>query len=467
MSISKQKINAILENKKVAILGLGLENFALVKFLIKEKVACELTICDSREEKKLGERYREISVLAGKRSKISVKWRLGGKYDRGLGQYDLVMRSPGYPMWSPALSEIVSGRIISSRRGSLKLKEKSRTLLTSPMQLFFELCPTRNTIGVTGTKGKGTTASLIYHIFKTAKKRAWLLGNIGVAPFEFISRIKKNDWVVIELSSFQLEGLVISPRIAVITNFYPDHLFPADPNNPNYHKTLNDYWRAKMNIMGWQKINSVAIINKKLKDRELHYGYGKKVFFTASNLESVLPGDHNKENIGAAVAAVRYGKISKEVIARAVKSFSGLPHRLEKIRIVDGVCYYNDSFATTPAAAITAINSLSFPIVLIAGGADKGADFTELSQLIKARVKFTVLLEGKGTPKIKSALLSAGYPAGKIEIADSMHSAMGLSKGVASPGDIVLLSPACASFGIFKDYKDRGEQFRAAVRKLG
>src|SRR3989338_9824213 len=217
-----------LKGKKIAILGLGIENLALVRYILKHKIKCQITICDKREDVKAknpwipacaGMTNKKTGMTKGGAGMTEIKWQLGKGYNKGLDRFDVLFRSPGWPINTITNYEL---RITNS--------------VTSPMRLFFELCPTKNIIGVTGTKGKGTTASLIYEILRAAGKRAWLGGNIGVAPFEFLDKIKRNDWVVLELSSFQLEDMTVSPHIAVITNFYPEYLAPAVPNNPIYKK---------------------------------------------------------------------------------------------------------------------------------------------------------------------------------------------------------------------------------------
>lgn len=416
-----------LNNKKIAILGLGMENLALVKYLLKHKIKCEITVCDRREEIK---------------NKLPVFWQLGKNYNKNLEKFDILFRAPGWPL---------------GKLGSGRLREVS-----SPMKLFFELCPTKNIIGVTGTKGKGTTASLIYEILKAAGKKVWLAGNIGVAPFEFIDKIKKTDWVVLELSSFQLEDMTVSPHIAVITNLYPEHLAPADPNNPNFHKTLKDYYAAKLNIVKWQKKNDWAILNLKIKAK----GKSKKIYFKKSELLSKLAGEHNKENIGAAIEAVKIVGVKNEVIKKAVAGFKGLPHRLELARELNGVKYYDDSFATTPESTMIALKSFDSPVILFLGGADKKSNFKELAKLAVKKVKFAILLNGDATARIKKELLSAGFKKDNMKLVYNIKDAVATAKIKAKKGDIVLLSTACASFGMFKNYKERGDLFKSEIIRL-
>jgi UDP-N-acetylmuramoylalanine--D-glutamate ligase len=441
----------LLKNKKIAILGLGLENLALVKFILKNNIKCEITVCDRRVEIK---------------SKLPVFWQLGKGYNKNLNKFDILFRSPGWPMDCPGI----------------KIAKKKGTQIFSPMKLFFELCPTKNIIGVTGTKGKGTTASLIYKILKKGferaatngahtnekiKKRVWLGGNIGVAPFEFMDKIRKNDWVVLELSSFQLEDMTVSPRIAVITNFYSEHLAPADPNNPNYHKSLKEYWEAKMNIVKWQRKGDWAITNYELRITNYELNTKAKViYFKKSELPSRLIGEHNKENIAAAVAVAKIVGVKQEIINQAVADFKGLEHRLELVREYQGVKYYNDSFATTPEATIIALNSFNEPLAVLLGGADKKSDFKQLAKEVKSKVRFVALLDGQATGKIKKELLSVGYPKSRMKLVYSLTEAIDLARGKLRAGGAILLSTGCASFGMFKNYKERGDLFKKEVKGL-
>ncbi len=438
-----------LQNKKICILGWGIENQALVKFLLKKKVKSEIIICD---KKKVGTQNFAFPPK-------NIKWKSDKDYDKNLERYDIIFRAPGYP-----LSKLSRLAPLPAKRGN---KREGLQIITSPMKLFFELCPTKNIIGVTGTKGKGTTASLIYRILKQAGRKVFLGGNIGVAPFAFIDKIKKNSWVILELSSFQLEDMEVSPRMAVITNFTAEHLSPADPNNPNYHHTLSAYWRAKANIFKWQKKNDYLIINKKLKDRLVGSPPpGKIKYFTTLDWPTKIVGDYNRENISAAAAAAKAAGVKTKISKQTVKNFKNLEHRLEFVKNIRGVKYYNDSFATTPTATAADLESFSAPIILLAGGADKGADFKKLARQIKKRVKFTVLLAGQATPRIKKALAKIKYPAKNIGPAKSMAQAVRIARGKSAAGDIVLLSPACASFGMFQNYKERGKLFKKKVKKL-
>lgn len=430
-----------LTNKKICFLGLGIENYALVEFLISKKINCQITICDAKNNVK-------TQNLAFPQK---IKWHLGKNYDKNLNQYDIIFRIAGYPLFTPEIKKATGAGVE----------------ISSPTKLFFDLCPSKNIIGITGTKGKGTTASLIYAILKKSGKRVFLGGNIGIPIFGFIQKIKKNDWVILELSSFQLEDLKISPKIAVLTNFYKEHLKPVDPVNPNYHKSLASYWKAKTSIFKYQNKDAKLIINKTLKPKIKKCKLKSRViYFTKSNLTTKLVGPHNKENIAASVAVAKIVGVKNEIIKKAVSKFKSLAHRLEFIKKVKEIKYYNDSFATIPESTITALKSFNNPIILLAGGADKGSKFKQLARIIKQKVKFVILLNGQATPKIKKELLKATFPKDKIKLTYNLKNAVKLAKKKSASGDIVLLSPACASFGMFKNYKERGELFKKEIKKL-
>lgn len=432
-----------LARENIAVVGLGSENFALLHFLHSKGYTFPITIFAFQSRSEMENQYPALKKWK------HITWIVSKPNFNQLKKFNLILKSPG-AFFSPLLR---------------KQLQKSEVKITSAMQLFLDLCPSKNTIGVTGTKGKGTTSSLIEAILKKAGKRVWLGGNIGVAPFSFFTKIKKADWVILELSSFQLEDITSSPHISVLTNFTAEHLVPADKNNPNYHPSLNHYWQSKLNLLLFQEKSDTAIINKKLQKKINNKIKTKKIFFTTSSLSSKLPGDHNKENIAAAVAVAKVIKISDKIISLAVRNFKGLPYRLEKITEKNGVSYYNDSFATTPSATITALKAFQNPIILIAGGADKGSDFNQLSKVIKQKTKAIILFKGTALKKLQIALKKVAYKPGNIKIAGSMAEAMKQANSLAVRGDIILMSPACASFGLFKNYKDRGEQFNREVRK--
>jgi UDP-N-acetylmuramoylalanine--D-glutamate ligase len=499
-----------LQNKKIAMLGLGVENLALVKFLIRNcrnarfcvPTDWRITICDPKSAAELGDRFLEIKELARKYKLPEIMLISGKDYDAHLADFDIVFRSPGYPLFNPNL---------------IKAK-KAGVEISSAMKLFFEICPTKNIIGVTGSKGKGTTSSLIYEIIIASLKkithpvsrgashpsqegisqRVFLGGNIGTAPFEFIDKIKLDDFIVLELSSFQLEDLEVSPHIAVVTNLFKEHLAPADPNNPNYHKSMKAYWTAKANIFTHQGKIDYLIVSEDLQIKD--YGLRTKakiVIVGKSELESKLIGEHNKENIAAAVAVAKIFKIKDEVIKIAVQKFQGLPHRTEFVAEIDGVKYFDDSFATVPDVSVIALKAFSHTpsargghpspstqlrtgregnntprpsttpleggIILLAGGADKGSDFKNFAKEINKHVKYLILFKGEGTDRLKKQILNSKFHIPN-SVVDNMREAVKIAKSKSKPGDIILLSTGCASFGCFKNYKERGDLFKAEVK---
>lgn len=446
-------------HKTIALLGFGLDNRALLDLLDKNlinfhknlpnqasrsEIFGAVTICDARPR---------ASLPSVKLKNLKINYQLGKNFNKNLDKFDLLFRSPGWPLNCPGI------------RAALKL---GRTKITSPLNLFFTLCPTKNIIGVTGTKGKGTTATLITKILRDSGKKVWLGGNIGVPPLSFINKIKTNDYVVLELSSFQLEDLKYSPRFAVITNLFKEHLAPADQNNPNFHSSLNAYWRAKLNIAR-RRDNQYLIINRALKNKlknklTTQKLPGKIIYSAASSLPSKLVGDFNQENIGAAVTLAKILKIKPAIYQKTIARFTNLEHRLELVATIKDVKYFDNSFSTTPESTALDLKSFRGPIIQIAGGADKGANFKPLAKIIKQKVKFLILLKGRATPRLKKAVLAAKFPKNKIQTVNSLAKAVAIAKRQSQSGDIVLLSTACASFGLFKNYKERGDLFKRYVK---
>jgi UDP-N-acetylmuramoylalanine--D-glutamate ligase len=374
------------------------------------------------------------------------------------------------------------------------------------MRLFLELCPCP-VIGVTGTKGKGTTSTLIHRILKLSQRKtgrqAYLGGNIGIAPFEFIADLNLRDIVVLELSSFQLEDFDRSVDIAVVTNITEDHLAPADPLNPNFHRSRIDYIQAKTNLFRHQFSSGVTILNNDdptsrelfglVTGKLLTYGStpqllgawytkrpdgGSKIWWNIrGNPEPLIEseaiqvrGDHNLLNISAAALASFTAGADLESINDGIAGYTGLEHRLEYVTTVNGVEFFDDSFATAPDPTIVAIQAFREPVILIAGGADKGADFTSLAEAVLSNSVKAVLLIGQMGPKIEAAIRQVAQTR-QIKLPElipggmNMAEIIGTAMKYAKPGDVVLLSTACASFGMFKNYKERGDLFKAEVRK--
>ena len=432
------------KQKKIALLGLGLDNLSLLNLLLKQNLDYSITICDKRKK----------SMLPKFKDSEQIKYQLGSTFNKNLDQFDIMFRSPGWPILCPGIQSAL----------------KKGTKLSSALEVFFNTSPSKNIIGITGTKGKGTTSTLIYKIlsshFKKSNTKVWLGGNIGISPLSFLSKVKKDDYVVLELSSFQLEDLKISPKISVLTNLFKEHLAPADPNNPNYHKTLGKYFDAKLNIAR-HKENKYLICNQalksKIKDKNIS---GKVIYFSNSDLPTKLKGDYNNENIAAAIEVAKLLKIKPEVYKQVIKNFGNLENRLEEVANIKGVSYLNNSFSTTPESTKLDLLSFENDIILLAGGADKGANFNDLAKTIKERVKLLILFPGKGSDEIEKSLNKINFDKKKLIKVDSMKEAVRIAHKSSEGNDIILLSTACASFGLFKNYKERGKLFKQEVDKL-
>ena len=450
-----------LEGKKVAVLGFGLEGKDIVKFLLKEDV--DFFVFDKREKSQLdfsGIDERKIRFILGK-----------DYLKNSLVGYDIIFRSPGFYRYLP--------KIVRA--------QKNGTTISSAIKLFFDLCPAK-IIGVTGTKGKGTSATLIYNILKNSGKKVFLAGNIGKPYLELLPKLTKDTWVILELSSFQLIDMNKSPHIAVVLNITEDHL--------DWHKNKKEYVDSKKNIVAYQKEGDLAVINydytiprdfsKLTKAETFYFSIKNKVFGSyvkneriflntkgqmidiGSILELKLKGKHNWENVCAAICASSLTGIKTSTIKSTVFSFQGLEHRLELVDKVGNIFFYNDSFATSPQPTVAAIHSFSEPMTLILGGSDKGLDYTGLGKIISGRNNIAlVVLIGEAAKKIKNSLVKAAYKGEILKLKKSkMEKIVKTAFGKTPRGGVVLLSPAAASFDMFKDYKDRGEQFKEAVRKL-
>lgn len=452
-----------LQEKKIALLGLGEENLALLDFLVKKNISFSV---GDRNEKLEKEKYQKRA-----QGKIE-NFYLGKNYLKNLDKFDLVFRTPGIPYLTKELQDF----------------EKSGREVSSQTKLFFESCPAK-IIGVTGTKGKGTTSTLIYEILKEAFKyenrEVYLGGNIGMPPISFLEKLTLRDWVVLELSSFQLQDLDISPHIALVLNIASDHL--------DYHQDEREYLEAKYAIVKYQRKGDMAVINADYltsfkfaeltpakvfwlsKRKSVDQGGWfdrKELVFKIGDVEerlnrgvSPLRGEHNTENILAAgVAALLAGASFKNLVT-GVKNFKGLPHRLEEVAKIKGVLYVNDSFATTPETTIAAIKSFSEPLILIVGGSEKNADYTELGEII-AKTSNVKRVIGIGTtgPKILKAIEKFKNKGLKLEyMKGEMKDFVKAAAKESTAGDVILLSPASASLDMFKNYKERGEAFKKAV----
>jgi UDP-N-acetylmuramoylalanine--D-glutamate ligase len=336
-------------------------------------------------------------------------------------------------------------------------------------------------IGVTGTKGKGTTCSLIKAILDASGKRAWLVGNIGLSGLDVLGQIKPEDVVVYELSSFQLWDADVSPHVAVVLGIEPEHL--------DVHKDLNDYISAKANIAKHQKTEDLLVYKNgnQYAEQIAQLSSGTKVdypneatahvrdgmfYYGVQELCSTgalkLPGAFNRENACAAINAVWPWVKDGNNIERGLESFHGLPHRLKFVKSVNDVSFYDDSIATTPGSAIAALSAFEQPKVIILGGSYKGATYDELAQkLAESETVRRVILIGSEAPKIEAALKNVGFARyNNLGMSVTMTDIVKSAAAAAEPGDAVILSPSCASFDMFKNYADRGDQFIQAVQNL-
>lgn len=424
------------KNKKVLIMGLGLHGggAGAAKFFCSQ--GANVLVTDLKTEKQLAESIKKIKGLP-------IKYTLGGHKERDFISSDLIIKNPDVPSGSPYLV----------------LAQKNKIPIETDITLFFKLSGAF-IIGITGTKGKSTTASLIYHLLKPKYKRIFLAGNIGVSPLELLPKIKKGDKTILELSSFELENLKQSPSVAVVTNILPDHL--------NRYSNMSDYINSKKIIFKYQRKTDVLILNN---DDPIVKKFAKeapsKVYFFSLRPDELdgfkLFGEHNKSNLAAAVTAARLLKVSPGSIEKSIKTFKGVQSRQEFIKEIGGVKYFNDTTATMPEAAIIAIRSFNenFPdskLIFICGGQDKGLNYSGLSKEIKEKVDSLVMLPGTASDKIKAGL--DGY---KIYEVFSMQEAVKKAKDLAKRGDVVVLSPGAASFNLFKNEFDRGKQFEKNV----
>ena len=397
--------------------------------------------------------------------------RTGADYLTGLNDFTLIFRSPGI---RPDLPELVAFTAAGGRQ------------LTA-VRLFMELCPCP-IIGVTGTKGKGTTASLIYEMLRAADRTVYLGGNIGKSPLDFIDDLTPTAWVVLEMSSFQLLDADRSPHIAVVINVTSEHL--------DYHRGVEEYIAAKQNIVRHQSANDYLVVHvdyptsatfASLTPAAVYpysvqqtlatgtYRQGETLVFSQAGqvtpLLSVadicLKGAHNIENVCAASTVAQLIQLPLAAVQSAVRHFAGLPYRLQDVGTKQGVLYINDSFSTIPETAIAAIKAFAEPKVLILGGSDKGSDYTALGQMIHETPSVhSVILIGQMAEAIAEAIARAGGHPRVQRGGGTMAEVVRQAAAAASSGSVVLLSPGCASFGMFKNYKERGEQFTKEVSLL-
>lgn len=423
-----------LDSQKILVVGAGREGIAMVQFLIEQYPAVDVAIADAKQ----------IGLPVELKN---AKTFFGETYLERVKDYDLIIKSPGIP-----LSVIPGG-----------------TRLTSPTQIFFDLCQGM-VIGVTGTKGKSTTTSLIYQILKDAGVDCEIVGNIGKPAIEFLKTDKKSKTYVFELSSFQLETLTKSPHIAVFLNIFEDHL--------DIHGDFQHYLEAKLNIARFQNEQDYLVYNQNFEEFLKPVSKAISVPFDPKDEKEVaaimdlgdipLVGGFNIANVHAAMSVARIFKIPNASIAKSIKSFRPLKHRLQNIGEHNGIIFYNDSIATNPSATEAAIGALGKNLhTLIVGGFDRGLDYSGLAQnIINNKVEVLILLPVTGQKIIEKILKIDPDYKQKYFFAHNMKEAVVLAYKHTPQGKICLLSPASASFNLFKNFEDRGEQFISEVNKL-
>ena len=449
------------KSKKVAILGWGMNGLDAYEYLLEQ--GAEITIFDQKEQ-------NEIDL-----SKVNIKEAYiesGKDYLRqGLNNFDFIFRAPGVYRYIP---ELIAA-------------EKSGVVVTSAIKLFFDLCPAK-IVGITGTKGKGTTSTLIYLILKNAGKNVYLAGNIGIPMLTLLPKLTPKSWVVLELSSFQLIDMTKSPHIAVILNITEDHM--------DWHIDRDEYVKAKTQIVRYQNKNDIAAMNydysdsknfskltkaktyffsrkgkvngSYVEDGNIKLDVGSKIYDIGKTKKLLLRGKHNWENVCAAVCASYLAGAAIKSIKEVVFSFKGLEHRLELVGEIKGVKFYNDSFSTNPQTTIAAIKSFEEPLTLILGGSDKGLDYDGMGKEIsKSKNVRNIILIGDISDVIENAIKKAGYTGKVLKLGKSdMQQIVKKCVNVTPEDGVALLSPATASFDMFANYKERGSKFKEAVVNL-
>ncbi len=440
-----------LRGKRLIVLGLGVSNRPLVRLMLR--YGCTVIGCDRTSREKLDAEVLELEAAG-------CELRLGDTYLENLTG-DVVFRTPGMHPDNPALHGL----------------RDAGAMVTSEMEVFFTLCPC-TTIAVTGSDGKTTTTTLVSEMLKAAGKTVWVGGNIGTPLLPRVRRMKEEDYCVVELSSFQLMDMKRSPHVAVVTNLAPNHL--------DVHRDMEEYVEAKKNIFRFQNGEDILIVNadnditapfvgngatrafsRQGKDVRVRLEGnwiirdGKKVL---DKRDILLPGEHNVENYMAAIAAME-GLVEDDTIRQVAKTFGGVEHRIELVRIKDGVRFYNDSIASSPSRTMAGLRSFPEKVILIAGGYDKHIPYDELGPEICAHVKKLFLCGATG-PQIRAAVENCSAQQPEITDCGKFEAAVKAAAAAAEPGDVVLMSPASASFDEFKNFMVRGDFFKKLIMEL-
>ncbi|MBF7083245.1 UDP-N-acetylmuramoyl-L-alanine--D-glutamate ligase [Desulfallas sp. Bu1-1] len=448
-----------LQGKRVLVVGAGKSGVSVTRFLLRK--GAEVTLTDSRTRDKFN---GELDALLH----AGVRGELGNYPEIGPGSFDLVVVSPGVPPGVPPVA--------AARRAGVPV--------TGELELAYRFARAP-VVAITGTNGKTTTTALVGEIFRAAGYRTLVGGNIGLPLVDAVEEYGPGDVIVAEVSSFQLETADrFRPRVAVITNITPDHL--------DRHGDMECYTAAKARVFARQGRGDFTVLNyDDPRTRALAQTVpGKVIFFSRRHIlkegvfvrdsrivarlddgetgilaagEVAIPGAHNLENALAATAAARVMGVEPAVIARTLKTFAGVAHRLETVAEINGVKYVNDSKGTNPEASMKALEAFDQPIILLAGGRNKGSDFTEFARLVREKVRVLVVL-GESAGEIEQAARRAGCT--EILRAPDFREAVLMAHRCARSGDVVLLSPACASWDMFKSYEERGDLFREIVNSL-
>lgn len=466
MSYINQKLlefENYLVNRNVAIIGLGVSNCPLIEYLYQKKA--RITVFDEKEKQEIPEE------IIKKINQYSIKYNFGKDCLSKLIDFDLIFRSPSCMPYKEELQKEVE-------RGAI---------VTTEIELLLEMCPCK-TIGITGSDGKTTTTTLIHEIIKRGGYTCYLGGNIGVPLFTKLSDIKPEDILILELSSFQLIGMKISTYISVITNISPNHL--------NIHSNYQEYIESKKNIFKYQNKNSILVLNydNDITKECAKQANGKVVFFSSEtklndgfivddniikecnnnlrkhilNTKDVhLRGVHNYQNICAALAATKT-LVDEELAVEAITTFTGVEHRLEFVREIEGVKWYNDSVSSSPSRTIAGLNSFDEDIVLIAGGYDKNLDYEPLAKPIVDKVTKLILIGPTSKKILDTVSEELKHQNKKLEIYQCTEFSKVISTAykVAKKGEIILFSPASTSFDLFKNFAHRGETFKKLVNDI-
>lgn len=456
-----------LSGQDAAVVGLGISNLPLIKFLVQK--GARVTVCDRQKAEQLGERYQQAAALG-------VNFTLGPDYLDRLADFDRIFLTPGIPKHLP---EIVRAR----QRGAEISGEIDLVLhlLSAPV------------VAITGSAGKTTTTTLVGEMLKADGLQTYVGGNIGTPLILQAEAIPASATVVLELSSFQLHLVrEQSPHISIVTNISPNHL--------DVHASMEEYIGAKGNILRWQKPGDFAVLNYAdatvrslapltrgqvvwfaidqeppdgnacfVRGDQLVWRFAGREYPLIRTNELKLLGRHNLANAAAASAAALLAGAGHAAVRHVLTTLSGVEHRLEPVRELDGVAYYNDSKATSPAETVAALETLTRPLVLIAGGYDKKLPFDPMAPLVVRKVH-TLVLTGPTAPAIAAAVDEAARAAGvqppRLVRAGNMQEALGAARSAARPGDAVLLSPACSSFDAYQNFEERGRHFKDLVMAL-